>query len=72
MMRHCTLYIEQGFNKSINKLLLSCFHQIPFINIFLSHDLYISNKEKDLFAQRCMLQWTMEVYATVTVEKHPS
>jgi len=48
MMRHCTLYIEQGSNKSVSKLLLSCFHKIPLVNIFPSHDLCISNMVLDL------------------------
>jgi len=47
MMGHCTIYIEQIYNKSISKLLLSCFHQIPIVNIFPSHGLYLSNMESE-------------------------
>ena len=44
MMGYYTLYIEQVSNKLRSKLSLSCFHQIPLVNIFPSHSLYISNR----------------------------
>jgi len=48
MMGHCTLYIKQGSNKLVSKFSLSCFHQIPLVNIFPSHGLYISNMVSNL------------------------
>jgi len=60
MIRHYILYIEQYSNISIRKLLLNCFHQIPLVNIFSTHNLYISitvviNLEQKLWLAMCTI-----------------